>query len=100
MGPRGTHLAHGHRRIPGRLRDSIDAAKGATGMDLVVIGLGYVGLPLAREAARAGLRTGGLDRDARVGAGLKAGLSHIDDVSPAEIEGMRGAGVVPSLAAG
>ncbi len=66
-------------------------------MDLVVIGLGYVGLPLAREAARAGLPTGGFDRDARVVAGLKAGLSHIDDVSPAEIEEMLEAGFVPSL---
>ncbi|PRX00936.1 UNVERIFIED_ORG: hypothetical protein CLV66_13133, partial [Actinomadura viridilutea] len=32
-------------------------------IDLVVIGLGYVGLPLVREACRAGLRVGGLDRD-------------------------------------
>ncbi|WP_243723104.1 nucleotide sugar dehydrogenase [Actinomadura sp. 7K507] len=66
-------------------------------MDLVVIGLGYVGLPLVREACRAGLRVGGLDRDARVVAGLKAGLSHIDDVSPAEIEEMLEAGFTPSL---
>ncbi|MGP4021722.1 nucleotide sugar dehydrogenase [Actinomadura sp. 3N407] len=66
-------------------------------MDLVVIGLGYVGLPLVREACRAGLRVGGLDRDARVVAGLKAGLSHIDDVSPAEAEQMLEAGFVPSL---
>ncbi|WP_344899418.1 nucleotide sugar dehydrogenase [Actinomadura meridiana] len=66
-------------------------------MDLVVIGLGYVGLPLAREACRAGLRVAGLDRDARVVAGLKAGLSHIDDVAPAEIEEMLEAGFVPSL---
>ncbi|TDC63904.1 nucleotide sugar dehydrogenase [Actinomadura sp. GC306] len=66
-------------------------------MDLVVIGLGYVGLPLVREACRAGLRAGGLDRDARVVAGLKAGLSHIDDVSPAEIEDMLEAGFAPSL---
>jgi nucleotide sugar dehydrogenase len=66
-------------------------------MDLVVIGLGYVGLPLVREACRAGLRVGGLDRDARVVAGLKAGLSHIDDVSPAEIEEMLEAGFAPSL---
>ncbi|MEU8804516.1 nucleotide sugar dehydrogenase [Spirillospora sp. NPDC048819] len=66
-------------------------------MDLVVIGLGYVGLPLVREACRAGLRAGGLDRDARVVAGLKAGLSHIDDVSPAETEEMLEAGFVPSL---
>ncbi|MFI0486318.1 nucleotide sugar dehydrogenase [Actinomadura sp. 9N215] len=66
-------------------------------MDLVVIGLGYVGLPLVREACRAGLRVAGLDRDARVVAGLKAGLSHIDDVSPAEVEAMLEAGFVPSL---
>ncbi|MFA1539679.1 nucleotide sugar dehydrogenase [Actinomadura monticuli] len=66
-------------------------------MDLVVIGLGYVGLPLVREACRAGLRVGGLDRDARVVAGLKAGLSHIDDVSAAEIGQMLEAGFVPSL---
>ncbi|SNS46406.1 nucleotide sugar dehydrogenase [Actinomadura mexicana] len=66
-------------------------------MDLVVIGLGYVGLPLAREACRAGLRAGGLDRDARVVAGLKAGMSHVDDVAPAEVEHMLQAGFAPSL---
>ncbi|WP_433474473.1 nucleotide sugar dehydrogenase [Spirillospora sp. CA-142024] len=66
-------------------------------MDLVVIGLGYVGLPLVREASQAGLRVGGLDRDARVVAGLKAGLSHIDDVSPDEVERMLEAGFTPSL---
>ncbi|MBO2456833.1 NAD(P)-binding domain-containing protein, partial [Actinomadura violacea] len=66
-------------------------------MDLVVIGLGYVGLPLVREACRAGLHVGGLDRDARVVAGLKAGLSHIDDVSPAQVHDMLAAGFTPSL---
>ncbi|MCW2944789.1 MAG: nucleotide sugar dehydrogenase [Actinoallomurus sp.] len=65
-------------------------------MDLVVIGLGYVGLPLAREACRAGLRVAGLDRDPRVVAGLKAGLSHVDDVAPAEIEEMLAAGFTAS----
>ncbi|GAA4607022.1 nucleotide sugar dehydrogenase [Actinoallomurus liliacearum] len=65
-------------------------------MDLVVIGLGYVGLPLVREAGRAGLRVGGLDRDARVVAGLKAGLSHVDDVSAEDVEHMLAAGFTPS----
>ncbi|WP_030168777.1 nucleotide sugar dehydrogenase [Spirillospora albida] len=65
-------------------------------MDLVVIGLGYVGLPLVREACRAGLRVGGLDRDARVVAGLEAGRSHIDDVSDAEVAEMLAAGFVPT----
>ena len=71
--------------------------KGATGVDLVVIGLGYVGLPLVREACRAGLRVGGLDRDPRVVAGLSAGLSHVDDVSPAEVSAMLEAGFTPTL---
>ncbi|KAB2353681.1 nucleotide sugar dehydrogenase [Actinomadura montaniterrae] len=66
-------------------------------MDLVVIGLGYVGLPLVREACRAGLQVGGLDRDARVVEGLKAGRSHIDDVAPAEVADMLQAGFAPSL---
>jgi nucleotide sugar dehydrogenase len=65
-------------------------------LDLVVIGLGYVGLPLVREACRAGLRVGGLDRDARVIAGLKAGVSHVDDVSDAEVEQMLAVGFQPS----
>jgi nucleotide sugar dehydrogenase len=65
-------------------------------VDLVVIGLGYVGLPLAREATRAGLGVAGLDRDARVVAGLKAGLSHVDDVASGEIEEMLAGGFTPS----
>jgi UDP-N-acetyl-D-glucosamine dehydrogenase len=35
-------------------------------VDLLVIGLGYVGLPLAREAVQSGLRVTGLDLDPRV----------------------------------
>ncbi|QKG21227.1 nucleotide sugar dehydrogenase [Actinomadura verrucosospora] len=66
-------------------------------MDLVVIGLGYVGLPLVREACRAGLHVGGLDRDARVVTGLTTGRSHIDDVTPAEVQDMLAAGFTPSL---
>ncbi|TDC83666.1 nucleotide sugar dehydrogenase [Actinomadura sp. 7K507] len=99
MGPSGTHVAGRDGRISDRLPLHINprTAKGAGHVDLVVIGLGYVGLPLVREACRAGLRVGGLDRDARVVAGLKAGLSHIDDVSPAEIEEMLEAGFTPSL---
>ncbi|MGW6360519.1 nucleotide sugar dehydrogenase [Streptomyces sp. NPDC055092] len=47
---------------------------------LVVVGLGYVGLPLAVEAVRAGLTVHGLDKDQRRVDGLRAGRSHIDDV--------------------
>ncbi|MFC4910506.1 nucleotide sugar dehydrogenase [Actinomadura gamaensis] len=66
-------------------------------MDLVVIGLGYVGLPLVREACRAGLRVGGHDRDERVVAGLASGSSHVDDVSDAEVAEMLAAGFTPTL---
>ena len=45
-----------------------------------VIGLGYVGLPLAVETARAGFRTVGFDLSENVVAGINRGQSHIKDV--------------------
>jgi UDP-N-acetyl-D-glucosamine dehydrogenase len=56
--------------------------------DLLVIGLGYVGLPLAREAAFSGLRVVGYDLNADVVAGLNAGRSHVGDVPAADIAEM------------
>jgi UDP-N-acetyl-D-glucosamine dehydrogenase len=50
-----------------------------------VIGLGYVGLPLALEFARAGLRVTGIDLDERKIADIRAGRSYIVDVSGEEI---------------
>jgi UDP-N-acetyl-D-glucosamine dehydrogenase len=58
-------------------------------MDLVVIGLGYVGLPLAVQAARSGFRVTGYDTRAEVADGLMAGRSHVDDVTDAEVAAMR-----------
>lgn len=57
-------------------------------IDLAVIGLGYVGLPLAREATRVGLRVAGYDVSPRVVDGLNAGRSHIDDVSDDDVRQM------------
>jgi UDP-N-acetyl-D-glucosamine dehydrogenase len=65
-------------------------------VDLVVVGLGYVGLPLVREAARAGLQVAGLDRDARVVDALHAGRSHIDDVAHDDVTAMLAAGFTPT----
>ena len=45
-----------------------------------VVGLGYVGLPLAVEVARAGYRVIGLDVDPDVVTAINAGVSHIQDV--------------------
>lgn len=61
-------------------------------MDLVVIGLGYVGLPLAQAASRAGLSVTGLDLNQSVVSGLNAGISHVDDLSNSDVEIMLSAG--------
>jgi UDP-N-acetyl-D-glucosamine dehydrogenase len=63
-----------------------------TEVDLVVIGLGYVGLPLAHEASRAGLRVAGLDVSAGVVADLNRGRSHVDDLSDDDVAEMLEAG--------
>ncbi len=46
-----------------------------------VIGLGHVGLPLAVETARAGIKVVGFDATAAVTDGINAGLSHIQDLT-------------------
>ena len=45
-----------------------------------IVGLGYVGLPLAVELAKAGFRVLGFDISERVVTGLNAGHSHVKDV--------------------
>jgi UDP-N-acetyl-D-glucosamine dehydrogenase len=50
-----------------------------------VIGLGYVGLPLALEFARAGFRVVGIDLDERKVQAIQDGRSYIVDVSDEEI---------------
>jgi nucleotide sugar dehydrogenase len=62
------------------------------GQDLLVIGLGYVGLPLAIAAARSGFRVTGLDLNAEKVAGLMAGRSHVDDLSDDDVAEMLGRG--------
>ena len=71
---------------------------------LVVVGLGYVGLPLAQEAVRAGLSVTGFDVAPRTIDGLNGGRSHVDDLSDDDIAEMLGAGFSatddPSVIAG
>ena len=50
-----------------------------------VIGLGYVGLPLVVEFARAGFDVTGFDVDAAKTAQINAGTSYIPDVSDADL---------------
>ncbi|MFE6336953.1 nucleotide sugar dehydrogenase [Streptomyces sp. NPDC057798] len=63
-----------------------------TTVDLVIIGLGYVGLPLARAASASGLKVVGLDRSQPVVQGLNSGSSHVDDISDADVRAMLGQG--------
>jgi len=59
---------------------------------VVIVGLGYVGLPLAQGATRAGLHVTGLDLSSGVVDGLNAGRSHVDDLSDADIAEMAAGG--------
>lgn len=60
-----------------QLEDKIARKKARIG----VIGLGYVGLPLAVEFAEAGYRVVGIDLDPRKVDGINAGASHVEDVA-------------------
>ena len=51
-----------------------------------VVGLGYVGLPLAMEFARAGFRVIGYDVSQRVVDLLMAGQSHIQDIPASDVQ--------------
>jgi UDP-N-acetyl-D-glucosamine dehydrogenase len=52
-----------------------------------VIGLGYVGLPLAVELARSGYKVVGFDVSEPVCAGINAGKSHVEDVPTETLAG-------------
>ena len=59
-----------------------------------VVGLGYVGLPLAVELARCGLKTTGIDVDERKVQAINEGRSYIPDVPSTEIQALREAGLL------
>lgn len=52
-----------------------------------VVGLGYVGLPLAAQAASCGIRVVGFDIDQGVVDGVNAGRSHISDLADDDVGG-------------
>ncbi len=65
---------------------------------VAVIGLGYVGLPLAVEFARAGFETVGIDVDARKVEAINAGQSYIQDVPTPEVAALVAAGRLSATA--
>jgi len=66
------------------LRKKISQRKAKVG----VIGLGYVGLPLAVEFGKAGFTTYGIDVNADCVKKLKKGISHISDVPSRDVKGL------------
>ncbi len=59
-----------------------------------VVGLGYVGLPLAAAFARRGFQVTGIEIDARRAASLRKGRSYIEDVSSKELSALIKRGVL------
>src|SRR5437763_14906839 len=55
---------------------------------VAVVGLGYVGLPLAVEFAKAGVHTIGVDVDSRKIDRLRAGKNYIQDLDDSIVEGV------------
>ncbi|HYJ32464.1 MAG TPA: nucleotide sugar dehydrogenase [Candidatus Binatia bacterium] len=53
-----------------------------------VIGLGYVGLPLAVEFAKVGYRVTGFEIDAKRASTLNRGISYIQDVPTGDVRGL------------
>lgn len=56
--------------------------------DVVVMGLGYVGLPLIREAVHAGLSVLGFDINRKLVDHINQGRSHVDDIPDSDIDEM------------
>jgi UDP-N-acetyl-D-glucosamine dehydrogenase len=73
--------------IAAALLDRIQSRRART----AVIGLGYVGLPLAVEFGRAGFVTTGIDLDAAKVNAINDGRSYIDDVPAAQVAELRAA---------
>jgi len=63
---------------------------------VVVIGQGYVGLPLAQELTKAGFVTVGLDLNNAIVEGLNSGSSHVDDLSDSAVSSMIASGYIAS----
>jgi UDP-N-acetyl-D-glucosamine dehydrogenase len=73
-----------------QLLSRIDGREATVG----IIGLGYVGLPLAVEVARGGFRALGFDVSEPVVRGINAGESHIQDVSGDIVSAFVGEGLL------
>jgi UDP-N-acetyl-D-glucosamine dehydrogenase len=65
-----------------------------------IVGQGYVGLPLAMAAVRAGLHVTGIDVSVRIIESLNQGQSHVEDVSNQELRVALDSGLYRSSTSG
>jgi UDP-N-acetyl-D-glucosamine dehydrogenase len=72
------------------LRDKIRSRKARAG----IVGLGYVGLPLAVELAKAGFHVTGIDLDPRKIQQINDGRSYIPDVSTKDVQALHAKGLL------
>src|SRR5437867_2546982 len=79
-GPAVTVALGAAARMEGRGAEDLIERLRARQATVAVIGIGYVGLPLACEFARAGFTVHGIDVDASRVSALKQGRSHVRDV--------------------
>jgi UDP-N-acetyl-D-glucosamine dehydrogenase len=63
-----------------------------------VVGLGYVGLPLAVELGKAGFTVVGIDLDTRKTSAVEAGTSYIPDVASADVAALVSQGKLQATA--
>jgi UDP-N-acetyl-D-glucosamine dehydrogenase len=70
------------------LLEKIESRRARTG----VVGLGYVGLPLLVELAKAGFHATGIDLDPRKIQAIGQGQSYIPDVATADVMALKSAG--------
>ena len=81
-------------RQPHAAADDVRAVIAANTAVAGVVGLGYVGLPLAVELARSGFRTMGFDVNSAVVDGINAGDSHVLDVPANVLKAFVGEGLI------
>jgi UDP-N-acetyl-D-glucosamine dehydrogenase len=73
--------------IADTLREKLRTRRARTG----IVGLGYVGLPLAVELGKAGFHATGIDLDRRKVQAINDGRSYIPDVQTADVQALRAA---------
>jgi len=83
---------------PSHYRHALMARIQARSARVAVVGLGYVGLPLAIEFARAGFRVCGVDTDPQKVKAIRAGRSYIRDVASREVAAAVASGALRATA--